>query len=165
MTPRSHASSVSSIAARYSSSSRNSRGSSGGAASRARLALGQLRRDPLGPEFELRAGLLDRQAEQKREGNDELGILAARLAEHLSQPFLRRVVAGVGERVHRPVRIALLVGRLGHLDQAVALQSLDRLVQAGPRADVDDPVLALRLEQLLHPVDVHGLREQLPEDE
>ena len=77
MTPRSHASSVSSIAARYSSSSRNSRGNSGGAAS-GRPCSRSARREPLGPELELRPGFLGRQAEQEREGNDELGILAAR---------------------------------------------------------------------------------------
>ena len=44
------------------------------------------------------------------------------------------------------VGITLLLDRLRDLDQPEPLQALDRLIQARPRTDVDDPVLALGLE-------------------
>ena len=85
------------------------------------------------------------------------------VAQHLAQPLPRDLAAGLGDRVHDAVGVALAAHRLVHLDQAEPHQPLERLVEARPRAHVDDPVLALLLEQLLHPVDVHGLRDELPQ--
>ena len=55
--------------------------------------------------------------------------------------------------------------RLGNLYQPVTHEALDRLIQAGPGPHVDDAVLSLGLDQLLHPIDVHRLLEQDPEND
>ena len=164
MTPRSHVTSAVSTANRYSSSSTNSRGSSGGSAGQRRPRLGHLRRQPPCAQLELGPGLLGRQPEEDRQGGQELGVVAVGGVKHLAQPVAGDLAAGVGDGVYDAVGIALDLNRVGHLDEPVAFEALERLVEAGPGADVDHAVLAGGLELLLHPVDVHRPFHEVPED-
>ena len=92
---------------------------------------------------------------------------ALRLANHLLQKHRGRLLRG-------ELAGFLLPGRGRHLLESplarsalfhVALEPLDGLVEAGARAHVHHAVLAPLAEELLHPVDVHRLRHQLPEHE
>jgi hypothetical protein len=90
----------------------------------------------------------------------ELGVLARGRREHLAQPLLRNLATGLGDGVDGAVGVARAAHRLVHFDEAEPRQSLERLIQAGAGAHVDDPVLALLLEELLHAVDVHRLGDE-----
>src|ERR687884_1029958 len=81
----------------------------------------------------------------------------------LAQPVPGRLAPLLSQLVDGPLRPLFVPRSLGDRDQPLALQAVDRLVNAGPLPDVDDLVLAALLDELLHAIRVHGRLVQEPE--
>ena len=164
ITPSSQASSARRSAWRYSSSSKNSRG---------RPAGPSVSTDSVSASAAASCSARSSSSERASCGSSPNRIERAAMNSGYSPSVPRSISRshwraisrpGVGDRVLNPVRVALDAGRLRYLDEPVSLQPLDRLIEARPGPHVDHAVLALGLEQLLHPIHVHRLVHQLPQD-
>ena len=79
----------------------------------------------------------------------------ARVPRAAQQPRLPGRVPGLGQRIQRALRKRAVALGVVHGDQPVAQQPVDRLVEAGALAHVDDFVVSARLQLLQHPVGMH----------
>jgi hypothetical protein len=77
------------------------------------------------------------------------------LGELLAQPEARGIAAGLGDFVDRALWEGAVALGFADRDQIAAQQAVDGLVQAVALTDVNDLVLAARLDELLHPVGMH----------
>ena len=99
-------------------------------------------------------------ANDRAAGNSGNSLLGG--GEHVQEPFSAGAAAGVGELVDGALRVLLVAFGLPDRDEAGRVQAVDRPVQVGPLADVDDLVLAPLLDQPLDAVRVQRPRRAGP---
>ena len=135
--------------------SRNRRGLVGLRGGAQRFEAFALRVEPCDSKLELVAGVFGVEQRQERETGAERREVTRGFREQRMQPRLPGRVPGLGQRIQRALRKRAVALGVVHGDQPVAQQPVDRLVEAGALAHVDDFVVSARLQLLQHPVGMH----------
>ncbi len=124
----------------------------------------ELLREGVGPPLQVGSHLFGREQQQIRESGRELRELLLGRGEHLLQPGAGDLTPRIGDFVHGPLGVLLIAPGLADRDQPVAIESLDRAVEARTLPDVDDLLLAPVPDQPLDAVRVQRLVVQQSQD-